>query len=87
MAYLGSIMCRYVWADVANSCSFHSRHHCLYDSVIKDDGDLMERSTYEISASGESLTTLLHYVPLVIVSLGLITSAKQSLIGSCPKAN
>jgi hypothetical protein len=55
--------------------------------VKKDAGDQMERSTSEISASGAGLTTLLHSVPLVIVSLGLITSAKHSLNGSCPKAS
>jgi hypothetical protein len=54
---------------------------------MKDAGVQMDRSTFVVSVSGESRTTLLQSVPQVIVSLGLITSAKQSLIDSCPKAN
>ena len=48
---------------------------------MKDTGVQVDISTSVVSASGESCTTLFQSVPQVIVSLGLITSAKQSLIG------
>ena len=50
----GSIMFRYMWADTANNCPFHSCHHDLYDSVMKMVGTQLDRSISVVSASGGS---------------------------------
>ena len=72
--YWGSIMPRYVRADLQNRCSFHSSHHYLYDWVMKRAGIQADRSTSLLVLCG-NWAVLIHSTWLVIVSLGFITSA------------